>query len=234
MSSASTAILIFGRQAAAEAQHKLAQRGRATGSTRLCHWLLRHTRRTAQATGLPVVWVDSTVQQGPSFGARLCHALEAVWQQGYERVLLLGTDTPGLSVDLLHQAQQQLQQGQAVLGAAQDGGIYLLGLQRGGYCPQQLAALPWEQAHLFEALQSYLCQTGSAPEILRPVLADVDHWSDVHQWIQSTRPSRLRLYLEQCAAFPHHTPPAFVPTLGPVEAGLVLPCNRPPPATWAA
>ncbi len=228
-----TAILIFGRHAAIEAQHKLSARPLTKGAQRLCRVLLQQTRRTAKAAGLPVVWVSSSEQQGSSFGERLCHALDQVWSQGYSRVLLVGTDTPDLSARLLRQAADTLQQGQAVLGAAKDGGIYLMGLQRGQYCPKALAALPWEQATLFRALHHYLVQTQQPTAVLAPVLGDVDNWDDVHQWVDQLGPSRLRLFLKQCTQCP--APSCAMTSARPVHSTTLclLPCNRPPPTVAA-
>lgn len=228
--STTTAILIFGRHATDEAQQKLPRRGSTRGAQRLCELLLRHTQRVAHHTGLPVHWVSSAEQYGASFGQRLCHALDQVWAQGYEQVLLVGTDTPDLSVGLLQQAHRALEQGHSVLGAATDGGIYLLGIARDAYRPQDLAALPWLSANLFEALGQHLAATPSgSPLILAPVLADVDDWADVRQWIGRVQPSRWRLFLEQCATQILPIEPSTPQWLYPQLGHLALPCNRPPP-----
>lgn len=226
--SSTTAILVFGRQAAVEAQHKLPGKQLNKGAKRLCQVLLRQTRRLAKSSELPVVWVSSAQQQGNSFGERLCHALDQVWSQGYSQVLLLGTDTPNLSTGLLQQAAQQLKQGQAVLGAAQDGGIYLMGIERGHYCSQALAALPWEHATLFQALHQYLEQTTPTLVVLTPVLGDIDNWDDARQWVYQMGASRLRLFLIQCLQAPNLCPTQASPEAYSTTIRL-RPCNRPPP-----
>lgn len=226
--SSTTAILIFGRQAAVEAQHKLQGKQLNKGAERLCQALLQQTRHLAKASELPVIWVSSAQQQGDSFGERLCHAFDQVWSQGYTRVLLLGTDTPNLSTSLLQQAAQQLDQGQAVLGAAQDGGIYLMGIERGHYCSQALAALPWEHATLFQALHQYLEQTAQTLVVLTPVLGDIDNWNDARQWIYRMVASRLRLFLIQCLQY--HILDSIQVSPEPHSTTIcLLPCNRPPP-----
>lgn len=229
----STAILIFGRTAADEARQKLSHSTNHRSGERLCEVLLQHTRRTAKATGYPVIWLSSEQQIGSNFGERLTHALDQVWAQGYQRVLLLGTDTPALSVGLLQHAARQLDAGHTVLGKAQDGGIYLLGVERHHYCPALLAALPWQQGTLFDTLCTHL-QTQQPLLCTLPVLADVDNWTDIRRWIGQLYRSRLRLYLGQCLSL---TRPIPVPELVPptvMSKALLLPCNRPPPTLAAS
>ncbi len=52
-----------------------------------------------------------------------------------ERAIAVGADTPGLAVEMLQQAAECLCASDAVIGPAQDGGYYLIGLRR---CPDGL------------------------------------------------------------------------------------------------
>ena len=63
-------------------------------------------------------------------GARMAGAFEEAFRRGAQRALLIGTDVPGLSRELLIEGFASLEDHDLVLGPAQDGGYYLLGLDR--------------------------------------------------------------------------------------------------------
>ena len=66
------------------------------------------------------------------FGGCLLHAARGLFAQGYGAVCLVNADSPTLPTDLLRQAAEALLgpggAGRAVLGPAEDGGYYLLGM----------------------------------------------------------------------------------------------------------
>jgi rSAM/selenodomain-associated transferase 1 len=89
----------------------------------------------------------------------------------HSEALLLGTDLPGLPLDRLQQARAALQAGtDAVLGPAEDGGFYLIGLRR---CPESLLeGLPWSRGDTLRHTVRQLRQRGLTVEL-------VESWSDV-------------------------------------------------------
>jgi uncharacterized protein len=70
-------------------------------------------------------------QRGSSLGERLCNATDDLLQQGYEAVCLINSDSPTLPRSILIRAIESLATGgdRVVLGAAEDGGYYLIGLK---------------------------------------------------------------------------------------------------------
>lgn len=71
-------------------------------------------------------------QRGASLGERLCNATDDLFRQGYGAVCLINSDSPTLPRSLLIQAVRSLAAGgdRVVLGAAEDGGYYLIGLKQ--------------------------------------------------------------------------------------------------------
>jgi rSAM/selenodomain-associated transferase 1 len=63
-----------------------------------------------------------------SLGERMAHAFVEAFAAGAGRVVIIGTDCPGLTADLLRQAFGQLATHDLVVGPATDGGYYLLGM----------------------------------------------------------------------------------------------------------
>ena len=70
-------------------------------------------------------------QRGASLGERLCNATDDLLKQGYGAVCLINSDSPTLPRSILVQAIESLAKDgdRVVLGAAEDGGYYLIGLK---------------------------------------------------------------------------------------------------------
>lgn len=61
-------------------------------------------------------------------GERMAQAFMGAFAAGSTRTIIIGTDCPGLTADILHQAFVALASCDLVLGPAMDGGFYLIGL----------------------------------------------------------------------------------------------------------
>ncbi|WP_157974572.1 DUF2064 domain-containing protein [Lewinella sp. IMCC34183] len=167
-----TAILLFGRSAIAEARHK--HFGGVGESQRVTASLLRRTHRVLARTGLPVYQADERVQNGLTFGERLLYAVRDTFARGYENLLVVGSDCPGLSTQLLRTAERQLATGQAVLGPDTRGGVYLLGISRDHVDGTDLSEVRWCTQHVFTDLQDRLVGGN-----VLPVRADANHLRDL-------------------------------------------------------
>lgn len=70
-------------------------------------------------------------QEGNDLGERLDHALTSYLSRGYERVVIMDSDSPTLPSDYLSQAFHVLSDGtDVVLGPCDDGGYYLIGIKK--------------------------------------------------------------------------------------------------------
>lgn len=70
-------------------------------------------------------------QQGVDLGERMYQgALHALAQEGVSKVLIIGADCPTLDEDYLESALSKLDDHDAVLGPAEDGGYGLIGLRK--------------------------------------------------------------------------------------------------------
>ena len=97
---------------------------------------------------------------------------EAPW------VLLVGTDSPGLPPEILAAAKASLEHHDAVVGPAEDGGFYLLGLRR--IDDGHLADLPWSSPQTLQATLTRLGERGFSVAAL-PLHADVDELEDLQR-----------------------------------------------------
>jgi uncharacterized protein len=117
----------------------------------------------------PVRGLPSFVQRGADLGARMEHAARLGLARA-ERVIIIGSDLPGLPAARLREARAALATHDAVLGPSSDGGFYLIGLRA---CPPGLlSGLAWSVPETRAACAARLVQRG-----LR--LAHVAYFDDV-------------------------------------------------------
>lgn len=69
-------------------------------------------------------------QTGDDLGLRMEHAFAEMFQAGYEKVIIIGSDMYDLSEADINTAFEALHQNDFVLGPAEDGGYYLLGMKQ--------------------------------------------------------------------------------------------------------
>ena len=79
------------------------------------------------------LWDASTYQKkqqlGEDLGIRMKHAFQDSFAAGYEKVLIVGSDLIDLSEDIIEKGFIQLASNDVVIGPAEDGGYYLLGMK---------------------------------------------------------------------------------------------------------
>lgn len=68
------------------------------------------------------------VQAGDTLGERMKNAFAEVFDNGYQKVVIIGSDCPQLSSALISDAFKTLDTTDVVIGPATDGGYYLLAL----------------------------------------------------------------------------------------------------------
>jgi uncharacterized protein len=69
-------------------------------------------------------------QGSGNLGAKMSQAFATAFQSEIDRMVIIGTDCPELTVDILNDAFNSLSNRDLVLGEARDGGYYLIGLSR--------------------------------------------------------------------------------------------------------
>lgn len=69
------------------------------------------------------------LQFGHDLGAKMEHAFFELFQLGYEKVVIIGSDLLDLNAEHIETAFEYLNNNEVVMGPATDGGYYLLGLK---------------------------------------------------------------------------------------------------------
>jgi len=80
-------------------------------------------------------------QPGRDLGERMNHAMTTALQQGYRKVLIIGTDLPTFSAHTCSLASHALNSHDVVLGPTSDGGYYLIGMTHP--IPELFSGISW-------------------------------------------------------------------------------------------
>lgn len=124
--------------------------------------------------GLLPAGVRLSEQGSGDLGARLAAAAARVLAAG-ERVLLIGSDCPALDAARLRQAAAALDEHDAVLFPACDGGYVLLGLKRSD--PALFRDMPWSSSAVAGLTRRRIADLGWSL-FIGDTLADVDEPAD--------------------------------------------------------
>lgn len=116
------------------------------------------------------------LQQGNDLGEKMNFAFEQCFKQAYTPVIIIGSDCPELTTDIIQQAFNALQQYDVVVGPAADGGYYLIGMKHAH--SQLFQQMQWSTASVC-AETINRCKRLALTYVLLPLLHDVDEEKDL-------------------------------------------------------
>ena len=194
-----TAFLIFIRTANEEAIAKSFCSGlHKSGNRFIANRLNQQIIRTVKETNFPFFIISSKQQLGDSFGARITHAIDHVFAEGYEKLVVVGNDCPSLNTKNLLEIVDHLEENDLVLGPNLRGGVYAMGLHRKSYDNTIFKNLSWETSYLLDDFRIYAqhCQI----QLLTLVLAsDINNAFDFYNLAKDL--ASLTLLMKQLLSF---------------------------------
>ena len=116
-----------------------------------------------------------TAQQDGDLGARMRHAFERVLLD-HDVAIMLGTDSPDLTAEVLDQSVRELDRHDAVFVPALDGGYALIGLRQ--VIPTLFADMPWSSDAVMNLTRGRLRESGLS-WYEHPPVADIDEPRDL-------------------------------------------------------
>ncbi len=129
-------------------------------------------------------------QEGDTLGEKMSNAISDAQKEGYQKIILIGSDCAELTPEILLNAFDILKQKSVVLGPAADGGYYLIGMNE--YFPFLFENKEWSTESVLSStltdLKERLISFG-----LLPILNDIDTLEDL---IQCKNREFSRLFLK--------------------------------------
>ncbi len=119
-------------------------------------------------------------QSGGGLGARMAAAIADAISGGAERAVVIGTDCPDVTPDVVAEAFTRLGAADVVLGPASDGGYYLIGMSR----PHRalFEGIPWSSAGTLRATLAR-ARAGGLSVALLDERRDIDTAEDWRVWL---------------------------------------------------
>ena len=120
-------------------------------------------------------------------GLRMGRALEDAFGQDCETAVIIGSDIPDITTDLMIRAFRALYQKDLVLGPASDGGYYLIGAHRRSFRhwhPQIFRDISWGTEHVLPQTLEIADNLKLKYDLLH-TLRDVDRAEDLGVWYQA-------------------------------------------------
>ena len=122
-------------------------------------------------------------QIGDDLGIRMKNAFNFLFKKKYERVVIIGSDCISLNKEIIENALDGLKENDAVIGPAEDGGYYLLGIKK--LHSEIFLNKNWSTDSVYPATLKSFDELNLQYKVL-PILSDVDEAKDVPaEWLLS-------------------------------------------------
>lgn len=115
-------------------------------------------------------------QRGSDLGEKFVNAFNDRFNEGYEKVVIIGSDSPTIPVEYIKKAFQELEKQEFVFGPCTDGGYYLVGARR--LYKKVFRGIPWDSSEVLNKTLDKL-YTGKIKFSLLPFWYDVDDINDL-------------------------------------------------------
>ncbi|MCP3874051.1 MAG: glycosyltransferase [Desulfobacteraceae bacterium] len=117
-------------------------------------------------------------QHGDNIGRRMANAFQDIFQDGYERGVLIGTDIPEISREIIERSFKILETKDAVVGPSIDGGYYLIGFNKTAFSKAAFKNINWSTKHVLDETLDIFNKMKVSYECL-PELNDIDTVEDL-------------------------------------------------------
>lgn len=142
--------------------------------------LLYYSEYTDAADAWALGAFEKHVQAKGDLGVRMSRAFQHAFAVGAKRVVVIGSDCPEISGELLSKAFRELDQSDFVLGPTPDGGYYLLGMNMD--YPWVFKDIAWSTETVRQATLDKIAAKGLNCSLL-PELSDVDTEADWQRYL---------------------------------------------------
>jgi len=125
-------------------------------------------------------------QTGKDLGQRMKNAFLQAFSDGFDKVVLIGSDIPDLPAEYLELAFKALETNGVVVGPSSDGGYYLIGFAKEAFLPDVFEGITWSSADVFEQTLNILKKHKQRVYLL-PQWHDVDTLTNLKSLVRRNR-----------------------------------------------
>ena len=118
-------------------------------------------------------------QQGNDLGERMFNAFKIIFDAGYRNIILVGTDAPDITAELMNDALVLLEKYKCVIGPSNDGGYYLIGFNSTVY--NIFNGIEWSTDSVFGETLERLKKSNLSYFVMKKML-DIDKKEGLKKW----------------------------------------------------
>lgn len=187
------ALIIFVRNPVlGKVKTRIAEAAGDQEALRIYKELLRHTHTISAAVDadkfvfysnhlqLGDIWEDDKfykhLQAGETLGDKMKDAFTRLFEKGYEKAIIIGSDCYELTAEIIQTAFTALEEKNVAIGPARDGGYYLLGMRQ--LIPEIFENKKWSTDSVYSDTIANFEKAMVSYAVL-PLLNDVDTIADV-------------------------------------------------------
>ena len=119
------------------------------------------------------------LQEGNDLGEKMYHAFKKVIDRGSAKTIIVGTDIPDISSEVIQKAIGALNNSDVVIGPANDGGYYLLGMKK--LYRSFFTGIEWSKHTVLKKTLEKINSLNLSYSML-PELIDIDSEEDLKNW----------------------------------------------------
>lgn len=197
MNNAPTLVIFIKNPELGKAKTRLAESVGAERALQIYRALLSHTRSVTQKVAARRMlfysaFIDQNddwsnvnfekhLQTSGGLGERMTAAFQQAFAQTGGPVLIVGSDCAQLTPAMVEAGIKALQEHDFVIGPAEDGGYYLLGMR--AFHPEVFKDVAWSTETVLPQTLEIIAKNGWSHDLL-PVLSDIDYEEDweKHGW----------------------------------------------------
>ncbi len=144
-----------------------------------CHKQLYYSHFVDKTDEWDNTTFNKKLQTGNDLGERMANAFQETLAVGIDRAIIIGSDCGDLTSSIIEQAFEQLKEYDIVIGPAEDGGYYLLGMKQ--LHSSIFEDKQWSTEGLYQStLETFHTHQLTYYEL--PMLNDIDEYEDLLQW----------------------------------------------------
>lgn len=140
-----------------------------------------------------IKWTNSEFvyyhQQGNDLGERMLNAFRTIFNQQNQKAIIIGTDIPDLSNEIILEAVDALDKNDLVIGPSYDGGYYLLGMKK--VYTELFKNMEWSSGSVFGSTVKKAKSIHLKVQEL-PLLRDIDTKKELKLWLSQTNNPELK------------------------------------------
>ena len=120
------------------------------------------------------------LQEGADLGEKMKNAFDLMFKNRYKKVIIIGTDCPGINRNIILKSFTKLSQYNVVTGPSNDGGYYLLGMNK--FYPFLFDGIEWSSDQVLNRTIGIITQH-KLKYFMLPKLIDIDTEEDLNKWM---------------------------------------------------